>query len=242
MEYIKNIIHERNELYKKSPFIRFLENEEIPAEERLSFLPYGVYFFMMFADMNRFMLPVPGSDDPIQQMINTHAEEDSKHWAWFLQDLQIMGANTNTPFVDTIKFIWSKENVNTRLFCHKLTQLCMNADPLDKLVIIECIETTGNVALNAIVNASKSVSYGEKLVFSGQHHLDHELGHAMGSEEDEINNIHYPEERRNHARQIIKEVYMGMENFNRDLMDRVLKHSENISSETKERVSQYENV
>ena len=200
-----------------------MQDETIPAKTRLSYIPYGVYFIMTFADLNKYLLPNNVSGSPLETIITTHGEEDSKHWAWFLKDMETLGYNADLTFNDACSFIWSKEGLRTRMFCYKLAQHALNADPLMKIVIIEAIESMGKVWLTNTVQITKELGLDDKLIYLGQYHLDRELGHAMGSEEDVIDSIIIPAEMRPHAERVILELYDGMEGYNQDLVDRALK-------------------
>ena len=232
MNYIKSFIDERNEQYKKHSFIRFLQDTRIPALDRLSYIPYGLYFVMTFADINALLLPEENTDTPLQTMINIHGQEDSKHWAWFLQDIHTLGYNISFSFVEAAKFIWSKDAIRTRLFCYKLAQLCLNADALQKLVIIESIEKMGNVWLDNTVAIAKEAGLQDKLVYLGQYHLDREVGHAIGTSEKDIKKISLPEASRANAIKIVTEIYAGMEGFNQDLLERATKGYKKFHTKT----------
>lgn len=222
MQQIKALIKERDLRYAKHPFIQFLQDTSIDPYKRLSFLPHTMFFVMSFADINRFLLRDEGSSDPIQQMMNTHGEEDGKHWAWSLRDLTIMGYDPELRYTQSIKALWSNKTIATRRFCYDIVHICLSSPPILKLVMVEAIEAMGKVALEPTVAVTQEIGYNEKLLYLGQHHLDREIGHAIGSDEKDIEQIVIPDELRPRAMAIVNRLYDGMEAFNTDILNIVL--------------------
>ncbi len=227
MKKIKSLIAERTRQYESSDFIQFLQNREIPARKRLSYLPYSIYFVMTFADINRMLFPHQAESDTIQEMINTHGEEDSTHWPWSLHDMEVMGYNRQLTFTDAIKLIWSKEATETRRYCYTLIKYCSDPDPLIKLVAIEALEAMGKPWLDNSVAVAREMDLHDKLIYLGQYHSEREIGHAIGTEADQMDEVVLPERIRGRAEHIVNELFDGMEAFNNELLLRVEKQDHN---------------
>lgn len=221
MEEVKKFIAQRKQENEQHAFIRYLQNTKIPAEQRLSYLPYTVYFVMSFADINGLLLPDKRNNEPIQKMINQHGAEDSKHWAWFLQDLKTLELDYHLTFTEAIKFIWSNHTQRTRACCYKLIQLCLNAQSLEKLVIIEALEAMGKVWLDNCVAVAKEIDYQDKLIYLGQHHSEREVGHAMNTSEAEIEKVTLSPAMRAKAKNIVIDLFNSVEAFYDELLENI---------------------
>ena len=136
--------------FSQLPFLEFLRNSSPSIRKhRLAFAPCAAPFIMSFGELNSSVLRVEPTTDPIQSTINKHTYEDDCHWMWFLEDLERVGLNSRSSFLETLRLLWSKELSASRLLSSELYRLTAHADPLEKLVIISVIEATGNAFLEA---------------------------------------------------------------------------------------------
>lgn len=221
MQGIFEIIEQRRRRYESHPFIQFLRDDRIPAAQRLSYAPYASHFVLTFADMNRYYLRQEEGSDRSQPMVNRHADEDSTHFAWFLHDLGVLGFDTQCRFSDALRFLWSEEGRAMRDLGYFVVSAARDATPTMRLVVIEAVEAMGNVWLEATLVAARAHLRHDELVYFGQHHLDRETGHAIGSAVDDLRALELPAESRDGAVQVVHGLFDRMEAFNTELLDRV---------------------
>jgi hypothetical protein len=167
--------------YSRLPLFEFLRNESIPARERLAFYPCMAPFILAFSDLNRFVLRDELSKDPHQIMINEHTHEDDHHWPWYLEDFTKLGFDRTASVTQTLRSYMKDEAKTNRMLGSRLAQLLFGTTPIEKLVIVEAIEETGNVlfGLTAKIAARIQAEGGPELRYLGQFHFSRESGHAM---------------------------------------------------------------
>jgi hypothetical protein len=202
------------------PFFAFLRDESVDAEVRLSYAPFCAHFVLTFADANRFLLPDPASEDPIQKLINTHAAEDAQHWVWYVSDLEKLGWSPSAGYADALRFLWSDAGRRTREFSYYLASLIIGASPLLRLAVLEAMEGAGNVWLTATTPAARHLAH-KKLVYFADHHLDRETGHVIGSTDKEIHAIVLPDDVRAEAQRLLPGFFARGLAFGDELLERM---------------------
>ncbi len=220
MRDIVPIIEERRQAYEQHPFIRFLKDEDVPASRRLAYAPYVCHFVMTFAEVNGVFLSDADNDDPHQQIVNRHAEEDAHHWPWFLRDLKTLGYDMPCSFVDVLRFVWNDAGRHTREMGYYTIDVARNAEPKLRLVIIEALESMGNVWLEATMVAARQHPQADKLIYFGQHHMDRETGHAIGASHDALDAVVLSAEQHRRGKAIVHGLYDHMERFNGEVLSR----------------------
>ena len=145
MRELLHAIHAAKDEYARLPFFQFLRDESVPPRERLAFVPCMAPFIMDFGDLNRYVLRDPSSDDPYQQLVNEHTFEDDHHWPWYLEDVAALGHDQVRSTTDVLRELYSDRMAVNRLLASKLAHLVADATPIERLVVIEAIEETGNV-------------------------------------------------------------------------------------------------
>ena len=167
--------------YSKLPLFEFLRQESIPARERLAFYPCMAPFILAFSDLNRFVLRDENSKDPHQLLINEHTYEDDHHWPWYLEDFVKLGFDRAAPVTQTLRSSMKDDTRQNRMLGTCLAQLIHGATPIERLVIVESIEETGNVlfGLTAKIAAQIEADGGPELRYLGQFHFSRETGQAM---------------------------------------------------------------
>jgi hypothetical protein len=175
--------------YGRLPFFDFLRDEELTPRERLSFFPCMAPFIMAFGDLNRHVLRVEPTSDPLQQAINAHTYEDDHHWPWYLEDWVKLGHDLpgQRP-ADTMRFLFSDATIQSRLLAHRLAHLVWSSTPAVRMAIIEAIEETGNVlfSLTAKLAVAAQRETGVELRYCGEFHFNLESGHAMNNDHAEL--------------------------------------------------------
>jgi hypothetical protein len=185
MKQVFEHIAARSAEYAENPMFLYLRDSHVDSRKRLEFVPWISHFVMTFADLyNSFLIEEPAPGDRFQELVNTHLDEESTHWKWFLTDLDTMGLNPTLRFTDALRLLWGSETRKTRALAYEVCKLSSGLSSLEKLVLVHAIEATGRVALEALVpvGVEFGTESGRRLVYFGQHHLDTERQHTV--EED----------------------------------------------------------
>jgi len=126
-------------------------------------------FILAFSDLSRFVLRDEASKDPHQH-----------HWPWYLEDFTKLGFDRTTTVTQTLRSYMKDDSQQNRMLGARLAQLVYDATPIEKLVIVEAIEETGNVffGLTAKIAARIHEDGGPELRYLGQFHFSGETGHA----------------------------------------------------------------
>lgn len=230
MQAIFEVIEQRRRAFEQHPFIRFLRDERVPATQRLAYAPFGSHFVLTFAEFNRDFLHEDEPASPQQAMINTHAEEDQTHFAWFLHDMQVLGFDEQCRFTDALRFLWSDEGKHARALGHYVVSAAQEAPAALRLVLIEALEAQGNVWLSATATAARSHPERERLIYFSDHHLERETGHAIGSAEDEVRSTVIPDELRPQAEALVHGVFDRTHAFCDEMLRRTLRSNERDTS------------
>jgi hypothetical protein len=223
LEYIAK----KKELVYHWPFFVHLRDQTVPSVERLAFVPAGAPFIMAFADLNKYVLNVPETKDPLQELINVHSEEDATHFRLYLKDLKTLGYDTPVNFSDTLKFLWSDERKHCRQTCYLLTAMLASASSTLRLVVVEAIETAGAAGFE--VFSELAVEYhaatGKELVFFGPFHKKLETGHTMGTDdiEEKLHSLVLSDEESARARTLADDVFNIFGVMMQELFDYVRK-------------------
>jgi hypothetical protein len=175
----------RSTEFSRAPLFAYMRDATVPAETRLSYVPYMVHFVMTFADLYAYVLREEPARDRFQELVNIHSYEDGGRWKWFLADLRNMGFDPMLRFSDAIRFIWSDATRCQRILSYQICRLGFRADSMQKLVLAQCIEATGKVALQATARVEQElrakVSY--KSIYFGNHHFETESSHTIEDED-----------------------------------------------------------
>lgn len=230
MRIVFETIARRRRVFAEHPFIRFLHDDTVPARQRLTYAPFGAYFVLAFGEFNRDVLPST-EDSPEQEMVNRHAAEDEKHYAWFLNDLEILGFDPTCRFTDVLRFLWSDEGRHARELSLYVNAVTRGASASLRLVIIEALEAQGNVWLTATAHAASTHPDRERLLYFSPHHLERETGHAIGSEVEQIQSIVLEPALQLHAEQIIHGIFDRTEAFCDEMLRRTRKACEGDPSD-----------
>lgn len=187
MKEVTAFIEKNKQEFAQTSFMKFLQDKSIDPRQRLAWAPAFAPFAMSFKDFNRTVLRKEPSNSKLQEMINQHTYEDGRHWVWFLQDMKVMGYDYSINFTDTLKFLWGEETIKVRQMAYDLFAICtFEEDILMKLVVIESIEATGNVALYEIAEVAKELSQITKQhhPYFGASHFAKETGHIQAEMDD----------------------------------------------------------
>lgn len=211
MQSVLDFIEQKTREFAETPIVRFLRDRSIDPRQRFSFAPIMAPWAFGFADINKYVLRDASSQEPFQQIINRHTEEDDHHWGMYLKDLRTLGMNDAMDLVGAIKLLWSDECKHTRQTVYGLTSLIASASPTLRLVITEAVEALGNVGFKAFLPCAEEFEQrtGETLIYFGQAHLDLESGHAMGTDdiEGELAAITLSPEEAQEGRALVQKIF-----------------------------------
>ncbi|BEN31955.1 hypothetical protein PTR34_20105 [Serratia nevei] len=217
MTSLTGLIASHKQTFSEHPFLSYVRDNRIPIQRRLAFLPAMSHFVMSFSDLNKYALPFPHPTDALEQAVNTHAQEDSHHWPWFLHDLQTLSLNAPTTLVDNLRFLWSDQLQASRRLVYHLFALTANRPAKQRIVVIEMIESVGNAVfttVNQVVNEARI-----PLKYCGDLHLSRETGHAIGSHAELLDTLTFSQEEEREARAAVESGFQAFSSFFSELAD-----------------------
>lgn len=161
------------------PFFDKLDNivESGTVQQAFAFIPYMEHFVYTFKDMLMEMSE-KDTDDTLQKAINHHAEEDSEHWIWYIQDINVLemdGVIKMLPRID----LWGDECAVGRDVVSEMSYICKNLrNPYQKMLYIDCMEATYHVFIERFPKIVEYFGYNDKLEYFGNQHVEDEMGHT----------------------------------------------------------------
>jgi hypothetical protein len=181
MKAVMRELAQAKQHYSRLPLFEFLRCETISPRDRLAFVPCIAPFILAFSDLNRFVLRDETSEDPHQKLVNEHTHEDDHHWPWYLEDLTKLGHDRTTSLTQALRAPMKDDHRENRMLMPRLAQVLHGASPVEKLVIVEAIEETGNVLFGLTSKLAKRIEAegGPELRYLGLFHFQRETGHAM---------------------------------------------------------------
>lgn len=184
MKRVMGLLDKRTVELEDAELFKFLNDKSIDCAQRLRFAPCVAHFAMTFADLYALVLKEDPPRDRYQELVNAHASEDEDHWKWFLADLSKLDADPMLRFSDALRFVWSDATVRMRLLSYQMCRLGFQADSLQKLVLVHCIESVGKVTVKHVsaVGQEYTAKTGKKLVYFGKYHSDSEEDHTLEDE------------------------------------------------------------
>ena len=161
--------------------------QDTDIQKRLDFVPKMLFFVMGFKDLMqlvRYENPV----NDLEESVNTHSDEDSNHWEWYLNDLAFMsGQFKSSPSVDLITNVWSDETMAVRETIYTFSRFIKQyTDPVARMLMIEVLEITFDKFKEAIHPALKKADLYSQLDYFGKMHQETEENHSTGISDDEI--------------------------------------------------------
>ncbi len=181
MKRVREYVDQQRSAFSRNKLFSFLGDTSIEPKRRLTFIPFLAHFVMTFADLYNFVLPEHPPSDRYQNLVNAHLSEDATHWKWYLADLANADLDPTMRFTDALRFVWSGATRKTRMLSYGICRLSAGMTTREKLVMVNCIEAAGGVALDAAALAGNALepSLGRKLVYFGSHHVDTEGAHTL---------------------------------------------------------------
>jgi hypothetical protein len=177
------LIDKKAQEFTKLPFFEFLQDKSIDPRQRLGFAPCIAPFAMSFGELNRDVFRDESTLDKVQELINIHTHEDENHWPWLLEDIEKLGLNQSLQFNEALRFLWSAETKHARKAAYYLYHYTVEANPIQRLVVIDATEATGNVLLRMTAKVVRELQAKTKnnqdFPYFGSHHLVVDTGHTF---------------------------------------------------------------
>jgi hypothetical protein len=221
MKRVMNAIFASKRSYATLPLFEFMRDESLTPRERLSFFPCMAPFILDFGDLNRYVMRDESSTDPYQVLVNTHTYEDDHHWPWYLEDLTKLGFDTPATMSQVLSSFYSDRTKVNRMLSKKLAHLLYGATPVERLVIIEAIEETGNVLFALTAALARRIQAVERieLRYLGDFHFHLETGHAMsGADHRELAAIALDDAQRARCLRMVADVFRYFEEWTAELL------------------------
>jgi len=172
---------------------------------------------MGFGELNRLVFRDDASTDPIQLIINQHSREDDSHWIWFLEDLAKLEWDTVLNLTDALKFLWSDATQSSRHMVYELYRLTYKASPIQKLVVIEAVESTADIFLSATAQVARELQAitNREYRYFGNLHFAIDSSHSLGLSETEafIEALELSDEARAEAYEQVEHVFQLFTDF-----------------------------
>jgi hypothetical protein len=183
MRYVMQLRDDRQARLKKHPFFDWVTSEEVPLQDRLSFLPALSNFAMGFRDVNKWVLRYPAASDRFERTINAHTFEDQTHSRLYLEDWERLGMDQRLRWraSDTLWWLFLAET-NETARAQGISFLSMGeadgGDPLLRFAHSEVIEACGHVFFEAVAPIATALTgrTGVEYRYLGPYHLARETG------------------------------------------------------------------
>ena len=222
MKKVLALIENKKQDFARLPFFEYLQDRSINPRQRLAFAPCMAPFVMAFGELNGNIFRDEPTKDPIQAIINKHTYEDENHWIWLLEDLEKLEIDRSVNFTDTLRFVWSEETKISRRVAYELYRYTFQASSVQKLVVIEAAEATGNAFLSVssqIISELKTVTNKEYRYFGGGH-LIVDTGHTYCAPKAKnlIETIELTEEDRKKYFHLVENIFELFTEFTHELL------------------------
>jgi hypothetical protein len=220
MKQVLKHIFGRKRAYQNLPLFEWMRDTRLSARDRLAFYPCMAPFILNFGDLNRLILRQESSGDSYQDLVNAHTLEDDHHWPWYLEDFRKLGFDASLPGTEWMNFLWSESTLQNRRLMARLTALISGKTGLQRLVIIEAIEETGNVLFSTMLPLAEEIEreIGEQLRYCGHFHFALESGHAVGADHQALTSIALTDRTRADCIAMVDEVFAEFEAWTHELL------------------------
>ncbi|KAB8319208.1 iron-containing redox enzyme family protein [Tolypothrix campylonemoides VB511288] len=229
MKEVLALIEKRKQEFAQLPLFQFLQNKSIDPRKRLAWAPCVTPIAMSFEDLLKYDFRKEPTDDPIQELINKHTEEEDNHWMWFLEDLEKLGFDYLMKFSDSMRFYWGEETYKTRQVCHQIALHTFRSEPIVVLAAMEAIEATANVAFALTAQVAQELQQitKQKYRFFGQYHVGVESAHTVLTNDAKqfLESIQLTQEQRAKAFEVVEKVFEVFTEATNEMRTYAEKHS-----------------
>jgi hypothetical protein len=226
MKEVLRHIFGKKRVYHHLPLFEWMRNEALSPRERLAFYPCMAHFIMSFGDLNKFVLREARPGDLYQDMVNAHTLEDDHHWPWYLEDFAKLGFDAEMRGTEWMNFLWGAETEQNRVLAARLTALISGTTSVERLVIIEAIEETGNVLFGTMLPLAEAIErqIGEQLRYCGPFHFNLESGHAVGADHRALASLALGHNDQERCKAMVDEVFSAFEAWTHELLRYAVAH------------------
>ena len=205
---------------EQHPLCQQLRYRDDVSTNAYAFVPHMTFFVLGFRDILE-TIRVENPSNDLERSLNTHCEEDSEHWLWFLEDLQRLGMDVNYwggNMSSILKSLWSRENYPVRDLVYRLVdhvRSCQTA--AEKMIIIDCLESAFSVFINSLNVITHRNGHYQKLKYFGAHHYEDEANHSTSNWLKGENTQHQdstyevPSFRSQHMSKVIDDIFAGFD-------------------------------
>jgi hypothetical protein len=220
MKQVLRHIFAKKRAYNQLPLFQWMRDQTLSPRERLAFYPCMAPFILSFGDLNKLVLREERPGDLYQDMVNTHTLEDDHHWPWYLEDFTKLGFDAELRGTKWMNFLWGEETLQNRVLMARLTGLIYGTTSVERLVIIEAIEETGNVLFATMLPLAEAVEreIGEQLRYCGPFHFNMESGHAVGADHQALANMALGPDEQARCIALVDGVFSAFEGWTHELL------------------------
>lgn len=175
--------------FENNPLNQKLRQDQA-VQGQLNFVPRMLFFVMGFKDLMQ-IVRYQNPTTPLEKSVNTHSDEDSNHWQWYLKDLTyISGWFKNENSENLISDVWSDDTLEVRKTIYLFSRHIQNIqDPVARMLMVEVLEITFDKFKEAIHPVLKKSDLYHQMDYFGQKHQETEENHSTGISEDEISGL-----------------------------------------------------
>lgn len=232
---IINLIESKKQDFANLPLFAFMQNQNLPPNQRLSFAPCMAHYIMSFSDLNKYVFLEKYPLNTIGRIINQHASEDEEHWSWYLRDIEKLALNSKINFTQGLRFIWGEETRITRQITYQIAGFSYQAVPEIKLLVIEALESIGYVFFDISTKVARELGAISKTdyFYFGDAHLQVETGHAMHTPDTKyfLTEIVLTDSQRQQAFNIVEKIFQIFTEWTYELLAYAQKHGKESATE-----------
>ncbi|KAL0490911.1 aspartate carbamoyltransferase regulatory chain [Acrasis kona] len=171
------------------PFHQTMKREDMSFKAKMAFAPEWANITMGFKDFLDYASR-PGSDDPVQQHVNDHAEEDADHFPWFFNDLKRLDLENDFLTQQSgpkcalrlMTGLYAPKSAISRELNYRRIERARNSTSARvRTVLVEIFESTYAIFAGHIAELVKREGRWEELEYFGRIHVEAEMGHSAGS-------------------------------------------------------------
>lgn len=222
MKSILALIESKQKVYAQSPLFEFMQDQSIHPLKRLAFVPCSAPFILGFTDLCKYAFYRESRNSKIQLILNQHAYEDANHWQWFLEDMESFGFNCRLEMNEALFFLWHDQTKTSRLLTYELYKYIVESTEIEKLVILESIESVADLFLSSTkkVTDELQLTTNKKYKYFGGLHVDAEQDHEAHSDNiyEYIQSIQIPEENKQSTIDLVEMIFELFTQWNLGLL------------------------
>ncbi len=213
-------ISDRQAKLEKHSFCQHLLGCRDVSSQVYSFVPHMTFFVLGFRDiLEEIRIKDPKND--FELSINTHCDEDSDHWLWFIEDLETLNMNVEYwggNVSSVLKTLWSTDNYAIREMVYRVvSHIRTTKTAEEKMMILDCLESAFSVFINSLNSVTQKRGDFQKLKYFGSEHYEDEASHSTGNwleGEKDFSHSHYYDVQRfrsRHMSTVIDDIFSGFE-------------------------------